>query len=158
MEKCSVCNKEFDDKYFDVEQNKCILHCEKDDKNGWYTFGLDNKKEWNPEKVKLFWEKADDGVDSIPHKSKIPPLLSHNLTYDLDIFDCEILDDFLLTANQKTQHPSIKIALTTLNGRLVIDMFLGQKGNDIEIFLLSNKHKKILKFQVVLILNYGFLI
>ena len=28
---CNVCNKEFEDKYFDKKQNKCILHCEKDD-------------------------------------------------------------------------------------------------------------------------------
>jgi uncharacterized protein YjbI with pentapeptide repeats len=147
MGKCSVCNKEFDDKYFDVEQNKCILHCEKDDKNGWYTFGLYNKKEWNPEKVKLFWKKADDGVDSIPHKSKIPPLLNHNLTYNLDIFDCEILDDFLLTANQKAQYPSINISLTTLKGRLIINMILGQKDNDIQISLLDNKHQDMIKIQ-----------
>lgn len=29
MGKCSVCDKEFEDKYFDIEQNKCIYHCEK---------------------------------------------------------------------------------------------------------------------------------
>ncbi|MDN5113843.1 hypothetical protein [Aliarcobacter butzleri] len=28
---CSVCNLEFEDEYFDKKQNKCILHCEKDD-------------------------------------------------------------------------------------------------------------------------------
>lgn len=28
--KCSVCNKEFEDKHFDKDQNKCILHCKKD--------------------------------------------------------------------------------------------------------------------------------
>lgn len=127
------------------QENKCILHCYKNENNGWYTFDKNNKKEWNSEKVKLFWEKADDGVDGIPHKSKIPPLLSHNLTYYLNIFDCEILDDFLLTANKKTKHPSIEIALTTLKGRLVINMLLGQKNNDIEISLLSNKHKKDIK-------------
>jgi len=33
MNTYQVCEKEFDEKYFDVEQNKCILHCEKDD---WY--------------------------------------------------------------------------------------------------------------------------
>lgn len=28
---CSICNVEVEDKYFDKEQNKCILHCEKND-------------------------------------------------------------------------------------------------------------------------------
>lgn len=28
---CSVCNLEFEDEYFDKKQNKCILHCEKND-------------------------------------------------------------------------------------------------------------------------------
>lgn len=36
---CSVCNKEFEDKYFDKEQTKCILHCEKD---GWNNFNNKN--------------------------------------------------------------------------------------------------------------------
>mgnify|MGYP003446400730 CR=1 FL=1 len=38
---CNVCNKEFEDKYFDKKQNKCILHCEKDDSknmNFWNEF------------------------------------------------------------------------------------------------------------------------
>ena len=28
---CSVCNVEVEEEYFDKEQTKCILHCEKDD-------------------------------------------------------------------------------------------------------------------------------
>ncbi|PWE26509.1 hypothetical protein DGE88_00480, partial [Aliarcobacter skirrowii] len=27
--KCSICNKEFENKYFDIEQYKCILHSNK---------------------------------------------------------------------------------------------------------------------------------
>jgi len=40
MNTCSVCKKEFEDKYFDIEQDKCILHS--------------NNKEKD---IKLFWEK-----------------------------------------------------------------------------------------------------
>lgn len=29
--KCEICNEEFEEQYFDIPQNKCILHCEKDD-------------------------------------------------------------------------------------------------------------------------------
>lgn len=51
---CSVCNKEFEDKYFDKKQNKCILHCEKDD---WYDLNDNNEKDWSKsdEKIKYFW-------------------------------------------------------------------------------------------------------
>lgn len=57
MGTCTVCNKKFKDEYFDVEQNKCIFHSDKNENNGWYTFDANNKKEWTSEKVKLFWEK-----------------------------------------------------------------------------------------------------
>ena len=29
--KCEICNEEFEEQYFDITQNKCILHCEKDE-------------------------------------------------------------------------------------------------------------------------------
>jgi len=40
MNTCSVCDKEFEDEYFDIEQNKCILHCDNKEKD-----------------IKLFWKK-----------------------------------------------------------------------------------------------------
>jgi len=63
MNKCSVCELGFEDEYFDIEQNKCILHCEKDD---WYEI-KDNKKDWSKstEKVKLFWEKIQEDLKEI---------------------------------------------------------------------------------------------
>jgi hypothetical protein len=33
MEKCSVCKEKFEEKYFDAEQNKCVLHCHKNENN-----------------------------------------------------------------------------------------------------------------------------
>lgn len=51
---CSVCKGTFDAKYFDLEQEKCILHCEKTEKNGWYTINTDGQKEWT-KKLKIFW-------------------------------------------------------------------------------------------------------
>lgn len=56
MNKCNICNEELEDKYFDTEQNKCILHCEKKQDNGWCTFDTDNEKIWNLDKINLFWE------------------------------------------------------------------------------------------------------
>ena len=55
MSTCSVCNKDFEDKYFDAEQNKCILHCEKDD---WYEMPY-ALKNWSKseDKIKLFWQQ-----------------------------------------------------------------------------------------------------
>ncbi|KLE10177.1 hypothetical protein [Aliarcobacter butzleri] len=64
---CNVCNKEFEDKYFDKKQNKCILHCEKDD---WFKhnnfnekdekifisiFGCVNNWKLSSERIDLFW-------------------------------------------------------------------------------------------------------
>lgn len=74
MGKCSVCEKEFEDSYFEIEQNKCILHCEKDDKN-WYTVGLNNTKNWNSEKVKLFWKEIRNIISNSQDRlSKFLPI------------------------------------------------------------------------------------
>ncbi|ABV67809.1 hypothetical protein Abu_1561 [Aliarcobacter butzleri RM4018] len=60
---CNVCNKEFEDKYFDKKQNKCILHCEKD---GWYEIDDSGNKNWYKSKgnINLFWEKFYEEYDS----------------------------------------------------------------------------------------------
>lgn len=60
MGTCSVCDKDFEDKYFDAEQNKCILHCEK---NAWYSLDENNKKIWDDDKVKLFWKYIQNDLD-----------------------------------------------------------------------------------------------
>lgn len=51
---CSICNDKFEEKYFEPEQSKCILHCEKNEDTGWYTESKNGKK-WSPEKLNLFW-------------------------------------------------------------------------------------------------------
>jgi uncharacterized protein YjbI with pentapeptide repeats len=82
MSKCSVCEKEFENKYFDVKQNKCILHCEKDDQNGWYTFGLNNTKDWNSVKVKLFWKEIRNIISNSQDRlSKFLPLPFNNIVF-----------------------------------------------------------------------------
>ena len=53
MKTCSVCEKEFEDKYFDVEQNKCILHCEKND---W----LESDK-----RIDYFWDKIKEDISKL---------------------------------------------------------------------------------------------
>lgn len=60
MGTCSVCNESFKDEYFDAEQNKCILHCEKDDKNGWCSL---DKKIWDSNKINLFWKYIQYDLD-----------------------------------------------------------------------------------------------
>ena len=59
MEKCSVENCE--NKCFENE-DKCILHCEKDDKNNWHSYNNDNNKVWDSEKVELFWETIQEDL------------------------------------------------------------------------------------------------
>ncbi len=63
MNKCSVCSNNFEDKYFDAEQNKCILHCDKDENNGWYTLDENNTKTWNESKVNIFWHYIQTDLD-----------------------------------------------------------------------------------------------
>lgn len=82
MGKCSVCEKEFEDSYFEVEQNKCILHCEKNDKNDWYTFGLNNTKNWNSEKVKLFWKEIRNIISNSQDRlSKFLPISFRDIVF-----------------------------------------------------------------------------
>ena len=66
---CNVCNKEFEDKYFDKKQNKCILHCEKDD---WYDLNDNNEKDWSKsdEKIKYFWTQVRNYILSILNDSE----------------------------------------------------------------------------------------
>lgn len=52
---CSVCGEKFEDHYFDKEQTKCILHCEKNDLWG-------NENKYNPLFVELFIEFIKNGT------------------------------------------------------------------------------------------------
>lgn len=56
VNKCSVCENEFEDKYFNTNQQKCILHCEKDD---WYKIE-NGRKDWSKssDKIELFWQQV----------------------------------------------------------------------------------------------------
>lgn len=65
---CSVCNGKFEEKYFDKEQTKCILHCEKD---SWYEVDNNKQKVWDEQKIELFWKHIDGIVNSINELHKI---------------------------------------------------------------------------------------
>ena len=58
--KCKSCNREFYEKEYLITQdeNKCILHCEKDD---WYD---DINKNWDKKKIKFFWNQIKRELDS----------------------------------------------------------------------------------------------
>jgi len=100
--KCPICetNKsrivKYEKKYFDEGQNKCILHCDKTEKNSWYKIN-DIEKKWNEEKVKFFWwciqeeinyifehnhDKDNTKIDSINYKQIVFPKHEKNFTYD----------------------------------------------------------------------------
>lgn len=51
---CTVCGEKVDDEYFDIEQEKCILHCEKQE-NDWYTINPIGEKVWDKVKTENFW-------------------------------------------------------------------------------------------------------
>jgi uncharacterized protein YjbI with pentapeptide repeats len=82
MGKCSVCEKEFEDKYFDVKQNKCILHCDKHEENNWFKINKNNNTEWDTDKVKLFWKKIRSFIsESQSGISKIFPIPFNNIIF-----------------------------------------------------------------------------
>jgi len=60
---CIVCNQLFEEKYFDFEQQKCILHCDKHEHNSWYVSDPEvNTKKWNEKKIKKFWGYIKKGL------------------------------------------------------------------------------------------------
>ena len=76
-------------------ENKCILHCAKTDKNKWYIL-KNNKKEWDKEKVIYFWEycKKESDSDKSTFDSLIPPLppFSNQVEYSINIEYSTILE------------------------------------------------------------------
>ncbi len=60
MNECSVCKNKFEDKYFDTDQQKCILHCEKDD---WYVIE-EHEKDWSKSivNIELFWQQVREKI------------------------------------------------------------------------------------------------
>lgn len=79
MGTCSVCNEEFKYECFEQE-DKCILHCEKDD---WYEI-KDNKKDWSKstEKIKLFWQEIRNIIsESQQGRSKFFPIPFNNIIF-----------------------------------------------------------------------------
>ncbi|TKI69647.1 hypothetical protein FCU45_06200 [Sulfurimonas crateris] len=70
------CNNEC----FDAEQNKCILHCKKDD---WYEI-KDNKKDWSKstDEIKLFWKAIRNIIsESQSRIAKFLPIPFNNIIF-----------------------------------------------------------------------------
>ncbi|QKJ21944.1 hypothetical protein [Poseidonibacter lekithochrous] len=84
--RCDVCNEEYEEKYFDRYQNKCILHCEKDD---WYELDENKNKNWDKSKgkVKKFWILIQRELNEY-YKSDFYDdyINNHTLIYDRVIF------------------------------------------------------------------------
>ncbi len=118
MHICSVCEEKFEENlennYFDEEQDKCILHCEKSKSNEWiYSFFNDDndnyeskKEKWDDKKIHQFWEYlvkyikkiSDDFItlknivfpihwnEKLGHISVISALYKKNVLFDNCIF------------------------------------------------------------------------
>ncbi|MFY4759689.1 pentapeptide repeat-containing protein [Aliarcobacter butzleri] len=74
---CSVCNVEVEEEYFDKEQTKCILHCEKSDwltisnpADDEYELGTEVIYYWDEKKVQKFWNKFKEVIEEKPNLSK----------------------------------------------------------------------------------------
>lgn len=98
---CSVCNVEVEDKYFDKEQTKCILHCEKNDL--W-----SNEQKYYDLFVKLFIKfikedrfnklKISETIDSSNYFIKEGYILLKNIIFSDNNNFLEILE---ITGNKK---------------------------------------------------------
>ncbi|MDN5047085.1 hypothetical protein O8C97_04440 [Aliarcobacter butzleri] len=98
---CSVCNLEFEDEYFDKKQNKCILHCEKNDL--W-----SNEQKYYDLFVKLFIKfikedrfnklKNSETIDSSNYFIKEGYILLKNIIFSDNNSFLEILE---VTGNKK---------------------------------------------------------
>lgn len=97
--KCSICNKEFENKYFDKKQNKCILHCEKDD---WIV------KIPNKELEKLFSELPNTSQE---YQKKIETFW--------DIFKQQITDEKVQNFNNIIFPTNYKIELKELKNKIL---------------------------------------
>ncbi|RUM44987.1 MAG: hypothetical protein DSY46_03880, partial [Hydrogenimonas sp.] len=82
---CSVCDEEVDEKYFDIEQKRCILHCEKKE-NDWYVISSNGEKDWNEKKVDKFWKYIQDELDSLYKLDLLGDLYDFNHSYEGVIF------------------------------------------------------------------------
>lgn len=60
---CQSCKNHFDEKYFDLEQQKCFLHCDKDEKTKWLITDDNDKLIWDSKKIDLFWKWIQEILD-----------------------------------------------------------------------------------------------
>ncbi|MEA1956680.1 MAG: hypothetical protein U9N02_09355 [Campylobacterota bacterium] len=59
-ENCDL--KKFEDEELENSEY-CILHCEKDEKNGWYSLKSDGSKDWDESKLELFWDEIKSEIN-----------------------------------------------------------------------------------------------
>ena len=59
---CTICQKKFEEQYFDEKQEKCILHCEKQE-NDWYIASPSGEKDWDKKKIDIFWKYIQKKLD-----------------------------------------------------------------------------------------------
>ncbi|WP_151901288.1 pentapeptide repeat-containing protein [Sulfurimonas hydrogeniphila] len=108
---CSVCDNLFEEQYFDKEQNKCILHCEKTDKNDWYSINASNEKEWTS-KIKTFWSYIQLELNNIYEYSFYDVNGDSDYTYTKVIFpkfETEYEYDFYNEDDMGTNFFSFKV-------------------------------------------------
>ena len=83
MSKCSVCEKVFEDKYFDEAQSKCILHCEK---QTWFKTYKYDYRMWDCEKVNIFWKYIQKILFEMKLSDNYTPMSDVILSFEYVIF------------------------------------------------------------------------
>lgn len=61
--RCEICEEHFQEKYFDTSQERCYLHCEKNESTGWHEYNENNQLIWNQQKINSFWKYIQETLD-----------------------------------------------------------------------------------------------
>lgn len=60
---CQSCKNHFYEEFFDLEQQKCFLHCDKNENSKWLIKNDNNKLIWDLKKIDLFWKLIQNDFD-----------------------------------------------------------------------------------------------
>ncbi len=118
---CKVCK----------EENKCILHCEKNEYNSWYTVDKNNERKWISDKVRKFWKNIDDYISIINDAcEEASPDMIQGYNFEKVFFPCQMSEIFS------------EIPFSELKNNININ-FIECKFLSINDFSLLNKAKNI---------------
>jgi hypothetical protein len=125
--KCESCNRKFDEKEFQItkNENKCILHCEKND---WYEVDDNGNKNWDKSKnnITIFWSIFEDNPDI--ENLIVPPIQNNKFKcFDIHIENSHVLDDLIFRGGYNLN--KISLFDTIIDGKIDIITALSKNSS-----------------------------